>query len=102
MKKAIAILLLLCLMLCGCDSGEGYTECWGEYGLTEHGEHILIQEDRTIYMTDGSEEGNLFDDLSSGDKIKIHVVLIEEIEGRFTANVLRCEKIPDYSKLGGK
>ena len=102
MKKVIAILLLFSLILCGCDSGEGYTECWGEYGLTEHGEHILIQDDRTIYMNDGSEEGNLFDKLNPGEKIKIHVVLIEEIEGRFTANVLRCEKIPDYSKLGGK
>ena len=76
MKKVIAILLLLSLFLIGCDAGEGFTECWGEYQLTDSGEHTLVQEDRPLYMTDGSEEGKL------------------------TANVLECEKVADYSKLG--
>ena len=102
MNRIIIFLLLISLFLCACDAGEGYTECWGEYQLNESGEHILVQEDRTIYMTDSSEEGNLFNELSSGDKIKIHIVLIEEIDGRFTADVLHCEKVADYSKLGGK
>ena len=102
MNRVIIFLLLISLFLCGCDAGEGYTECWGEYQLTENGENILVQENRIIYMTDGSEKGNLFNKLTSGDQIKIMVVLIEETNGKFTTNVLDCKQVPDYSKIGGK
>ena len=102
MNRIIIFLLLISLFLCACDAGEGYTECWGECRLTENGGHILVQDDRTIYMTDGSEDGNLFDTLSFGDNIKIHVVLIKDTDGKLTTNVLRCEKVTDFSKIGGK
>lgn len=94
MKFLPIILCLLCL--CGCQD-TGYSEIIGEYRVTENEEHVLVRETEVgvelLYLTDVSNTGDLFDSLSSGDIIKIYVVVIEESQGKQTVDVFQCKQI---------
>ena len=114
-KYSTPVILILAVLLLSLfilpdrqKTGDNYIS--GTYHHTEAGEHILQTTldagPVDIYMTDKSKEGELFADITPGDKIRIHFVLIEETGGIYTTNAFECEKVlppwyirPPFSKI---
>ena len=114
-KRFTPVILILAVLLLSLfifperqKTGDNYIS--GTYQRTEAGEHILQTTldvgPVDICMTDKSVEGDLFADITPGDKISIRFVLIEEASGVYTTNAFACEKVlppwytrPPFSKI---
>ena len=101
-KRFTPVILILAVLLLSLfifperqKTGDNYIS--GTYQRTEAGEHILQTTldvgPVDICMTDKSVEGDLFADITPGDKISIRFVLIEEASGVYTTNAFACEKV---------
>ena len=95
--KALMTLILFCFIFSGCMQNTGYTILNGQYTKTENGDHMFSYEtdsgEEVQVMMTGSPHGDAsFDDLQTGDRIRIKIVLIKENEGVLTTEVFECKK----------
>ncbi|HIV17019.1 MAG TPA: hypothetical protein IAB17_03405 [Candidatus Alectryocaccobium stercorigallinarum] len=98
---ALAAVLFI-FVLAGCEE-TGYSEHEGVFIKTDSGHNVLLQEDtddeyRYVFLEERDEAEGAFDELDTGDRIRIKVVKINEEDGVMNTEVFECEKISDGSK----
>ena len=84
-KATVFIVLMICLILSGCDSGKDkntndeINKTIGYCLVTTNDNYIIVIPDYgPVVMTDKSENGDLFDGLQTGDKIEVSFAFINE------------------------
>ncbi len=97
MKKKICIIVFVCVLVIGLISlgiaaslRYGYIE--GRVLIADNGAYLIILDDHSpIRMTDASMSGGLFEELQTGDRIRVVCGSIQEsYPGRVSVYYLRC------------